>query len=186
MRYTVAVWGLCATLGVAVLPVFAQYNSHFGRNKIQYEDFDWNVLQTEHFDVYFYPEMQELAEHGAAFAEEAYAELQNRFNFSVTRRVPIVFYSSQLHFKQTNITDGFIPDGVGGFYEFLKGRVVIPANGNLHRFRRVVRHEVVHVFTMHKIARVYRGLSYSNGSVASTMVYRRVGGVLVGSTRLPT
>lgn len=156
MRHTVAAWGLFAVLGLAVLPVSAQYNFHFGRNKIQYENFDWNVLKTEHFDVYFYPEMQALAEHGAAFAEEAYAELQNRFNFSVTRRVPIVFYSSQLHFKQTNITDGFIPDGVGGFYEFLKGRVVIPANGNLHRFRRVVRHEMVHVFTMHKLARVYR------------------------------
>ncbi len=149
-------WILYAICLFAVLPVSAQYNFHFGRNKIQYEDFDWNVLRTEHFDVYFYPEMQALAEHGAAFAEEAYAELQNRFNFSVTRRVPLVFYSSQLHFKQTNITDGFIPDGVGGFYEFLKGRVVIPANGNLHRFRHVVRHEMVHVFTMHKLARVYR------------------------------
>ena len=143
-------------LGFVVVPASAQYNFHFGRNKIQYEDFDWNVLKTEHFDVYFYPEMQAIAEHGAAFAEESYAELQNRFNFSVTRRIPIVFYSSHLHFKQTNITDGFIPDGVGGFYEFLKGRVVIPANGNLHRFRRVVRHEIVHVFTMHKLARVYR------------------------------
>ncbi len=151
-----ALWGLYIICGFAVLPVSAQYNFHFGRNKIQYEDFDWNVLRTEHFDVYFYPEMQELAEHGAAFAEEVYVELQNRFNFSVTRRIPLVFYSSQLHFKQTNITNGFIPDGVGGFYEFLKGRVVIPANGNLHRFRRVVRHEMVHVFTMHKLAQVYR------------------------------
>ncbi len=156
MRYLETVCVLCVILGLAGLPVSAQYNSHFGRNKIQYEDFDWNVLETEHFDVYFYPEMQTLAEHGAAFAEEAYAELQNRFNFSVTRRVPIVFYSSHHHFKQTNITDGFIPDGVGGFYEFLKGRVVIPANGNLHKFRRVIRHEMVHVFTLHKLARVYR------------------------------
>ncbi len=150
------VWIWSIVLGLVVLPVSAQYTTHFGRNKIQYDDFDWNVLETEHFDVYFYPEMQTLAEHGAAFAEEAYAELQKRFNFSVTRRVPILFYSSQLHFKQTNVTDGFIPDGVGGFYEFLKGRVVIPANGNLHRFRRVIRHEIVHVFTMHKLARVYR------------------------------
>ncbi|MCY4159193.1 MAG: BamA/TamA family outer membrane protein [Bacteroidetes bacterium] len=156
MFHKSTVWGVCVILGLAVLPTSAQYNNYFGRNKIQYEDFDWSVLETEHFDVYFYPEMQVLAEHGAAFAEEAYAELQNRFNFSVTRRVPIVFYSSQLHFKQTNITDGFIPDGVGGFYEFLKGRVVIPANGNLHRFRRVIRHEMVHVFTMHKLARVFR------------------------------
>ncbi|MDE2834611.1 MAG: BamA/TamA family outer membrane protein [Bacteroidota bacterium] len=137
-------------------PTAAQYSFYFGRNKIQYKDFDWTVLKTEHFDIYFYPEMQTLAEHGAAFAEEAYAELQNRFNFSLTNRVPLVFYSSQLHFKQTNITDGFIPDGVGGFFEFLKGRVVIPANGNLHRFRRVIRHEMVHVFTFNKLVRVYR------------------------------
>lgn len=156
MRHPVALLGLCTIWGLTVLSASAQYNLYFGRNKIQYEDFNWNVLRTEHFDVYFYPEMQILAEHGAAFAEEAYSELQNRFNFSVTRRIPLVFYSSQLHFKQTNITDGFIPDGVGGFYEFLKGRVVVPANGNLHRFRRVIRHEIVHVFTFHKIARVYR------------------------------
>ncbi len=134
----------------------AQYAFHFGRNKIQYEDFDWHVLKTEHFDIYFYPEMQELAEHGAAFAEEAYHELKNRFSFSLGHRTPIVFYSSNLHFKQTNITSGFIPDGVGGFFEFLKGRVVIPANGNLHRFRRVIRHEMVHVFMLNKVLRVLR------------------------------
>ena len=60
---------------------WAQY--HFGRNKIQYEDFDWQVLKTEHFDIHYYPEMQELAEHGAYFAEEIYAELENKFNYSL-------------------------------------------------------------------------------------------------------
>jgi hypothetical protein len=141
---------------IITLPVAAQYGYHFGRNKIQYESFDWNVMRTEHFDIYFYPEMQELAEHGAFFAEEVYEELQNKFSFALNHRVPIIFYSSNLHFKQTNITPGFIPDGVGGFFEFLKGRVVIPANGDLHRFRRVVRHELVHVFTYNKVLRVMR------------------------------
>lgn len=148
---------MVALLGwILVLPSQAQYNYHFGRNKIQYDDFDWKVMRTEHFDVYYYPEMLELAEHGAFFAEEAYEEMRHRFNFSLNTRVPIIFYSSNLHFKQTNITPGFIPDGVGGFFEFLKGRVVIPANGNLQRFRRVVRHEMVHVFTYNKLVRVMR------------------------------
>lgn len=138
----------------SVLPANAQYRYFFGHNKIQYKDFDWQVLKTDHFDIYYYPEMLELAEHGAYFAEEAYGELQNRFNFSLNHRVPVIFYSSNLHFKQTNITPGFIPDGVGGFFEFLKGRVVIPANGNLHRFRRVIRHEMVHVFMYNKVLRV--------------------------------
>lgn len=137
-------------------PATAQYTFHFGRNKVQYDDFDWHILKTEHFDIYYYPEMQELAEYGAHFAEEAYDELQNRFNFSLTHRPPLIFYSSNLHFKQTNITPGFIPDGVGGFFEFLKGRVVIPANGNIHQFRRVIRHELVHVFTYSRVLRVVR------------------------------
>ncbi len=126
----------------------AQY--HFGRNKIQYDDFEWQVLKTEHFDIHYYPEMKELAEHGAFFAEEVYKELGSKFNYALNHRVPLIFYSSNLHFKQTNTTSGFIPDGVGGFYEFLKGRVVIPANGDIHRFRRVIRHELVHVFTFMK------------------------------------
>ncbi|GAB5535662.1 MAG: basic secretory protein-like protein [Rubricoccaceae bacterium] len=128
----------------------------FGRNKIQYDGFEWHVLETEHFDVYYYPEAEELAEIGAHTAEEAYRELESRFDFSLTKRVPLVFYATNLHFKQTNITPGFIPDGVGGFFEFLKGRVVIPADGNLGRFRRVIRHELVHVFTFNKVARVFR------------------------------
>ncbi|ARA92614.1 hypothetical protein AWN76_005160 [Rhodothermaceae bacterium RA] len=138
------------------LPAYGQYGFHFGRNKIQYEDFDWHILKTEHFDIYYYPEMQALAEHGAYFAEEAYEELKSKFNFALNHRVPIIFYSSNIHFKQTNITPGFIPDGVGGFFEFLKGRVVIPANGNIHRFRRVIRHEMVHVFTYAKVLRELR------------------------------
>ena len=142
---------VCAALGAA--PAGAQA---FGRNKIQYDGFDWHVLQTEHFDVYYYPEAEDLARIGAATAELAFADLENRFATTLTERVPIVFYATNLHFKGTNITPGFIPDGVGGFFEFLKGRVVIPADGNLGRFRRVIRHEMVHVFTFNRLARVLR------------------------------
>jgi hypothetical protein len=127
---------------------------HFGRNKVQYTDFEWHVMRTEHFDIYYYPEMLDLAERGAFFAEEAYRELEVRFNHSLNQRVPLIFYSSHLHFQQTNTTPGFIPEGVGGFFEFLKGRVVIPSDGGTAQFRHVIRHELVHVFTHSKIARV--------------------------------
>lgn len=134
----------------------AQFGYHFGRNKVQYERFDWHILETEHFDIYYYPEMEELAEYGAQFAENIYDELEDRFAWSLTKRVPLIFYSSNLHFKQTNVTPGFIPDGVGGFFEFMKGRVVVPSNGDIHRFRRVIRHELVHVFTFSKMVRILR------------------------------
>ena len=127
---------------------------YFGRNKVQYTDFDWHILKTEHFDIYYYPEMKDLAERGAFFAEESYNVLEQKFSHNVLNRVPLIFYSSHLHFQQTNITSGFVPEGVGGFFEFLKGRVVIPYDGSMWDFRHVIRHELVHVFMHSKINRV--------------------------------
>lgn len=140
-------------LCVVVLPSFSQFY-YFGHNKVQYTQFDWKILRTEHFDIYYYPEMKELAEQGAFFAEEAYRHHESKFNHSLGHRVPLIFYSSHLHFQQTNTIGGFIPEGVGGFFEFLKGRVVIPSDGSLSRFRHVIRHELVHVFMHSKINRV--------------------------------
>lgn len=133
----------------------AQY-FFFGRNKVQYEDFDWKVLRTEHFNIYYYGEMETIAEIGAAYAEEIYSELAEKLNHVVTRKIPLIFYNTSIHFQQTNITPGFIPEGVGGFFEFLKGRVVIPSTGSLSDFRHVIRHELVHVFMTNKVFRVLR------------------------------
>ena len=128
----------------------------FGRNKIQYEEFDWKILRTEHFDIYYYGEMGKIAEIGAFYAEEIYDELKVRMNHIVTRKVPLIFYNTTIDFQQTNTTPGLIPEGVGGFFEFLKGRVVLPSNGSLYDFRHVIRHEIVHVFMTNKVYRVLK------------------------------
>lgn len=133
----------------------AQY-FFFGRNKVQYEDFDWKVLRTEHFNIYYYGETETIAEIGAAYAEEIYSELAEKLNHVVTRKIPLIFYNTSIHFQQTNVTPGFIPEGVGGFFEFIKGRVVIPSTGSLSDFRHVIRHELVHVFMTNKVFRVLR------------------------------
>lgn len=134
---------------------WAQYY-FFGRNKVQYAEFDWKVLKTEHFDIYYYGDFEEMAEIGAGYAEEAYEELKVKFNQVVLHRIPLIFYNTHIHFQQTNTTPGFIPEGVGGFFEFLKGRVVIPFLGTLEGFRHVIRHELVHVMMTTKIYRVLK------------------------------
>ena len=143
----------CSLFFLTLASASAQF-FYFGQNKIQYTDFEWHVLKTEHFDIYYYPEMKDLAERGAFFAEESYHVLEEKFNNNVTGRIPLIFYSSHLHFQQTNTTPGFIPEGIGGFFEFLKGRVVIPYDGSMWDFRHVIRHELVHVFMHSKINRV--------------------------------
>ncbi len=127
---------------------------YFGQNKVQYTQFDWHVLKTDHFDIYYYPEMVTLARQGAALAEESYTALEQNFNHTVASRIPLILYSSHLHFQQSNTTPGFIPEGVGGFFEFQKGRVVIPFDGSYWNFRHVIKHELVHVFMHSKISRI--------------------------------
>lgn len=128
----------------------------FGRNKVQYDNFDWKVLKTEHFNIYYYGDFGEIAEIGAQYAEEAYEEHKVKFDNVVTRKIPLIFYNTHSHFQQTNTTPGFIPEGVGGFFEFIKGRVVIPFFGSLSQFRHVIRHELVHVFMTNKVYNVLR------------------------------
>jgi hypothetical protein len=144
-----AVW-----VGIPAGNLYSQY--YFGRNKIQYDHFDWKIMRTEHFDVYFYPEMQELAEIGAAFAEEGYRKFESKLNHNILNRIPLIFYSNHAHFQQTNTIPSLIPEGVGGFFEFIKGRVVIPSNGNIHQFKHVIQHELVHVFVRSKMNRVLK------------------------------
>jgi Omp85 superfamily domain len=128
----------------------------FGRNKVQYNKFEWKILKTAHFNIYYYGEDKEIAEIGAGYAEEMYTELKVKLNEIVTRQIPLIFYNTHLQFQQTNTIPGFISEGVGGFFEFIKGRVVIPYTGSLEDFRHVVRHELVHVFMASKLYRELR------------------------------
>ncbi len=128
----------------------------FGRNKVQYEKFDWKVLKTKHFNIYYYGECGEIVSIGATYAEEAYEEYKQEFDHIISHPIPLIFYNTSNHFQQTNTTPGFIPEGVGGFFEFIKGRVVIPFTGSLHDFKHVIRHELVHVFMATKLFRIFR------------------------------
>ena len=128
----------------------------FGKNKVQYDEFRWQKMNTPHFDLYFYPEEEELATYAARMAEEGFAELQRKFAHTVQRRVPLIIYSSHVYFEQTNVIPGMLPEGVAGFTEFLKGRVALPLSGSMPDFERVLHHELVHVFMFDRIRTVLR------------------------------
>ncbi|MBL7030923.1 MAG: PD40 domain-containing protein [Candidatus Marinimicrobia bacterium] len=129
---------------------------YFGRNKIQFEQFDWQILSTDHFDIYYYPKEEKLAAIAANSAEEAFDDLEIKFNHTLNGRVSLVIYSNHIHFQQTNVLPSAIPEGIGGFFEHIKGRVVIPYTGRMAAFIHVIQHELVHVFMFSKTLQVTR------------------------------
>jgi hypothetical protein len=126
----------------------------FGKNKIQYVDFEWRILTGEFVDVYYYPEEEDVARLALSYAEESYRILERKFQHHPFRRIPLIVYSSDQHFEQTNVFPGFIPEGVLGFTEYLKRRVALPFRGDYDQFRNTLRHELVHAFQLSKIAEV--------------------------------
>lgn len=141
---------ICGLLAVVLLGALAAgpaggQGITFGKNKIRYSDFQWRILKSDHFDLYYYPQEESLAVLALETAEASYRDLAVRFAWPVRRRIPLIIYASHQDFEQTNLTPTFLPEGVAGFTEFLKGRVAIPFNGSISDFRHTIHHELVHV-----------------------------------------
>jgi Tol biopolymer transport system component len=119
---------------------------YFGRNKVQYQDFDFKVLKTQHFDIYYYPEEEEGARMAARMAERWYTRLSNVLNHELRGRQPLILYASGPHFRQTNAIEGELGEGTGGVTEAAKRRIVLPFAGPIASTDHVLGHELVHAF----------------------------------------
>src|SRR2546423_13486640 len=92
-----------ALVAALAAPASAQY---FGRNKVQYKKLDFQVLKTEHFDIYFYPEEREGINIAARMAERWHARLERVLGHQLRGRQPLVLYASHPDFEQTNAIAG--------------------------------------------------------------------------------
>jgi Tol biopolymer transport system component len=136
---------LLVILGFLLLstPASAQL---FGRNKVQYDTFDFKKFETENFEFYFYPEEERAVKDAARMAERWYRRHSRTFLREFDERKPIIFYANDADFQQTNVIQGRLGQGTGGVTESLKERVVMPLTGIYGQTDHVLGHELVHSF----------------------------------------
>jgi hypothetical protein len=126
----------------------AQY---FGKNKVQHKTFEWQFLQSEHFDIYFTKGGEEIAAFTARVAEESYIQLSKDLKYELVDRIKMLVYNSHNDFGQTNVDLRPPEESVGGFTEFFKNRVVIPYEGEWEKFRHVIHHELTHAVMLQMV-----------------------------------
>ena len=136
---------LFALLACAWLVAPAAQAQYFGRSKVNYQDFNFRILHTEHFDIYFYPAESLAAVDGGRMAERWYARHASTLAHRPERK-PIIFYADQPDFQQTNLANGDLTEATGGFTEGGRDRVVLPFTGVYFDNDHVIGHELVHVF----------------------------------------
>lgn len=131
---------------ILFLITFLAFNlfAQFGKNKVQYKDYIWYYIQTDHFDIYFNEGGETLTEFTAQAAEDALKSIQNTFNYKISSRITLIIYNSQNDFQETNVVDVYLSEGIQGFTELFKNRVVIQFTGSYKQFRHLIHHELVH------------------------------------------
>ena len=134
------------TLFIILLFTASFGQDYFGKNKVQYRDFDFKTLETEHLRIYFYSGGEPLAEYVSKVGEEFYQKNSQELSITVEGKIPVIIYNSPNEFEQTNIILDIIEESVGGFSELFKNRVVLPFTGSYAEFHHVIIHELNHIF----------------------------------------
>ncbi len=116
----------------------------FGQNKVQYKDLTWYYIQTDHFDIYFSKKGENLAEFTAKEAEKDLKLIEKSFSYNINNRIVIIVYNSTNDFQETNITDEYLSEGIEGFTELFKNRVVVQFMGSYKEFQHLIHHELTH------------------------------------------
>lgn len=133
---------LCVFLTILPELLDAQY---FGRNKVQYEDFDFEVLHTPNFDIYHYPQESEAVTQLGKLSERWYRRHTQIFNLTFPDKNPLIIYANHADFQQNNIVPN-VGVGTGGVTEGLRNRVIMPIAESNRSTNHVLGHELVHVF----------------------------------------
>ncbi len=130
------------------LNLTAQY---FGRNKAQYETFDFEVYKSPHFEFYHYLEDKEKLNDVAQWTEHWYHAHQEVLQDTFTERNPFILYNNHGHFQQTRAISGAVGVTTGGVTEGLKNRVILPFGMTNQQSHHVIGHELVHAFQYHLV-----------------------------------
>ena len=153
------------------LSVGSGWAQGFGKNKVTDQDFDWLIHRTEHFDIHYYPGEEQLVSIMADIVEEAYEKHSEDFEHELKDRTPLILYQSHKDFQETNIILAELHEGIGGFAELFKRRMVIPFTGSMSAFREVIFHELVHIFQYDIIYQKPAGRFYSGEFLYSPPIW---------------
>ena len=145
--------GLCVVSLATEAGAQGQFATYYGKNRVKYDKFDWHIYTTDHFEIYYYPELEQHLERVAGYAESAYQQVSSDLKHDLAFAVPLIVFKTHSEFEQQNIFPGGSPEGVGAFAEPYRNRIVLPIDEPPDGLYRLITHELTHVFEFDIIPR---------------------------------
>jgi hypothetical protein len=118
----------------------------FGKNRIQYRSFDWKIIRTSNFEIYYYQDGSQIANLTAQYAESEFDRITELLGYTPYNRVKIFLFNSPSELAQSNI--GLNTQGGLNRRELdlSKSRVELAFTGDQISFRRQIVHDISMLF----------------------------------------
>ncbi|HEY9082260.1 MAG TPA: hypothetical protein VIN73_02925 [Vicingaceae bacterium] len=140
---------LSAIFLVAISSLNAQfYNGTkvgFGKNRVQFDYFEWKFYRYQQYETYFYTGGQELAEYTAKVARKYIPEQEELFEFNLVDKIQFIIYNKQSHFKQSNVGLSLENGELGGITSIMGEKVFLYFNGNHEDFDIQIKEGIARV-----------------------------------------
>ena len=101
----------------------------FGKNRVQYKNFEWKFITTSNFEVYYYGHSTDLAIKVATFAEDDYSRIIELAGYTPSDKVKIILYNSVSDRQQSNIGLADQEIMIGGQTVLVKAKIEIAFKG---------------------------------------------------------
>lgn len=151
-------WLLKALLLIFFLPVsgwsqfYDGYQMDFGRSRVQFDNFLWTFYKFDRFDVYFYLNGKELAEHTSRYVSGELTTMENRLGTHLDLKIQFLIFNNLNDLKQSNIgLNADVNYNVGGVSYILGNKVVLYFDGSLINFEKQIRQGLAHVLLQNAI-----------------------------------
>ncbi len=110
---------------------FYGLQQEYGKNRVQYNDFDWVFYRLDRYDVYFYRGNEELAAQVARLTEKHLVRVENFLDAPLDERVQILVFNNLSDLKQSNVNSNDDEDyNTAGVTRISGRRLFLYFNGN--------------------------------------------------------
>lgn len=120
-------------------------NVEFGKNRVQYQKFNWKFYQSENFNTYFSQDGLGLGKYVTQIAETELPQLEEFIEYGLQRRTNIVVYNNFDEMQQSNIGLGIDWQSTGGVTKFVNNKMLVYFDGNHDNLRRQIRQGIAKV-----------------------------------------
>ena len=165
----IIIWGFLFVINQNVSAQF--YSGHqmnFGKNRVQFDEFEWYYYRFSNFDTYYYLGGSDIAKRTAQYANKEIPELEKFFDHSINKRLIFVIYHNLSDFRQSNIglNTGDEQYNIGGVTKIIDNIVFLYVEGDQQKLEQQIKASITEVI----LNQMLYGSGFTNKIANNTLI----------------